>query len=286
LACAVGLPGSEALDVARCLRSLDAMALWVERRTESSWHIYKRHESLFDGSRNLFRVVMMTKLLAEKFGVRYNPLRMKRADQCYDPKDVGDHFICGIIEKRLGTCATLPVFAVAIGRRLGYPLKLVRVPDHLLFRWEDECERFNLEYNGGPAEPRPNEYYETWPVPWTPELRALQPHAQWLCSESPRQEVANFLVMRMLVLDAYGRTVEGIECLEAAERYNPVRRPLYQRAKVYLLRKLATQMKQAMTRQAPLFPNSVMPPFFLQMIDRLSGKRVVGASCVAGRVVR
>lgn len=246
------------------------MAVWVERRTETSWHIYERHEPLFGGSQNLFRIVMMTKFLGEQFGIRYNPLRMKRADEFYDPKDVGDHFISGIIEKRLGTCATLPVFAVAVGRRLGYPLKLVKVPDHLLFRWEDECERFNLEYNGGPAEPRPDQYYEKWPVPWTPEIRAQQPHAQWLCSESPREEVANFLVMRMLVLDGYGRTVEAIECLEAAERYNPVRRPLYHQSKLYLLQNLARQMRQAMTTHAALFPQTTVPPFFFQLLTTLS----------------
>jgi hypothetical protein len=273
LACASGLPTTERLDIRKSVKTIDAIARWVERRTGTSWHIYERHKSLFDGSRNLFRIMMMTKLLGEQFGVRYNPLRMNRADECYDPKDVGDHFISGIIEKRQGTCATLPVFAVAVGRRLGYPLKLVKVPDHILFRWEDECERFNLEYNGGPAEPRSDEYYETWPIPWTPEIRAQQPYAQWLCSETPRQEVANFLVMRMLVLDAYGRTVEAIECLEAAERYNPQRGPLYHQPKLYLLQKFARQMKHTMSQQATLFPQAAIPAALFQIIDRLSGKQ-------------
>jgi hypothetical protein len=91
----------------------------------------------------------MIRFLHPQFGIRYNPLRKDRGESNYDPKDVDDHFICGILnEKRMGTCATLLVFAVALGRRLGYPLKLVKVPDHLFFRWEDESERFNVEYNG------------------------------------------------------------------------------------------------------------------------------------------
>lgn len=34
---------------------------------------------------------------------------------------------------------------VAIGRRLGYPLKLVECKGHLFVRWEDAKERFNIE---------------------------------------------------------------------------------------------------------------------------------------------
>jgi hypothetical protein len=37
------------------------------------------------------------------------------------------------------------VLYVAIGRRLGYPLKLVECKGHLFVRWEDAKERFNIE---------------------------------------------------------------------------------------------------------------------------------------------
>ncbi|HEV7999717.1 MAG TPA: hypothetical protein VGP63_07550 [Planctomycetaceae bacterium] len=128
LACAVGLPRRETLDIAKSLKALDAMATWIKRRTAGSWSIYERDPALFDGSKNLFRIILMIRFLHVQFRVRYNPLRVDRTDHSYDPKDVDDHFICGILsEKRMGTCATLPVFAVAIGRRLGYLLKLVKV---------------------------------------------------------------------------------------------------------------------------------------------------------------
>ena len=46
-------------------------------------------------------------------------------------------FIHGIIDGPGGTCASMPVLYVAVGRRLGYPLKLVEARGHLLLRWDD-----------------------------------------------------------------------------------------------------------------------------------------------------
>jgi len=188
--------------------------------------------AFFDGSKNLFRVILMIRFLHVQFGVRYNPRRMDRSERNYDPKDVDDHFICGILsEKRMGTCATLPVFAVALGRRLGYPLKLVKVPDHLLFRWEDENERFNIEYNGETGNVYPDEHYHEWPVRWTAAIQAPQPFARWLISNSREEEVAGFLGLRALVLDAYHRTGEALQCIDAAQRFNPIAAPLYDEAR-------------------------------------------------------
>jgi hypothetical protein len=85
-----------------------------------------------------------------------------------------------------------PVLYVAVGRRLGYPLKLVRAVRHLFARWDDPGgELFNIEIsNAGGVDVHPDEYYRTWPYPirdtgWQPG------ETSFLRSLSPREEVAH-----------------------------------------------------------------------------------------------
>ncbi len=228
LACAEGLPGAEAIDPPRLLAALGAMALWCRQKTAHSWHFYDHNPDEFHGSKNVFRIMTMLGHLYKHFGVHYNPARVSR-DSEYDPADVKDNFIYGILsEHRMGTCATLPVFAVAVGRRLGYPLKLVNVPDHLLFRWDDGQERFNMDYNGEGYAIHPDDYYKTWPVPWNEDMcRSNEELHRWLTPLTAKQEVATFLGFRYLALESLGRIQEGIASLDAAERFDPAGAGIY-----------------------------------------------------------
>ncbi len=222
LVCATGLPGTEDVNVSRSLLDLDAMAIVVRQRTQRAWHVYERHPEEFYQSRNIFRVIFMLDTLHRQFGVRYNPARIDRSDESFDPLDSADLFIHGILSNmRTGTCASLPVFAVAIGRRLGYPLKLVRSPEHLFFRWETPTVRFNVEYNGFGGNIYSDDHYMSWPAPWTPKMQQAQQHARWLTTMGTLEEIECFLGHRFLVLDALGRWEEALNVLLAAERFNP-----------------------------------------------------------------
>jgi hypothetical protein len=97
---------------------------------------------------------------------------------------------------------------VAVGRRLGYPLKLVTAKGHLFARWEsaDGKERLNIEATNQGLNCFPDEYYHTWPVPMTPEEIAS---GQYLKSLSPPEELAIFLSARGHCLEAAGRLPEA-----------------------------------------------------------------------------
>jgi Transglutaminase-like superfamily len=227
LACAVGLPKADGLDIPACLRALDAMAHWVKRKTGSSWHLFNRVPAEFQRSKNAFRVYIMLHHLHKHFGVRYNPERRDLKND--DPTDSGDEFIHGILsERRTGTCASLPVFAVAVGRRLSYPLKLVKVPRHLICRWHDESEQFNIDFKGDGASIKPDEEYQKWPVRWDAKRRWEYEQGLWLRSLSARQDASLCLHSRALVQYYAERDLpEALACVDAAERFNPGRRSLY-----------------------------------------------------------
>jgi hypothetical protein len=114
-----------------------------------------------------------------------------------------DLFVHGLTEaEHEGTCASLPVFYVAIGRRLGYPLKLVECKGHLFVRWEDGKERFNIEGTNRGLNCYPDEEYMEWPWPISQEELAT---GMYMKSLSPRRELAAFLELRSLCLKQLGQ---------------------------------------------------------------------------------
>lgn len=140
LACARGLPKANEDEFPKYVALLDTIAVAVRRHTERSWRLFKIKPAEFHNSENVFRVFTMEHVLRVQFGVKYDPLVSEvtdhgKSDKGWCPADSTETFIHGVLsEKRTGTCSSLPTFSIAVGRRLGYPLRLIRVPNHTLFR--------------------------------------------------------------------------------------------------------------------------------------------------------
>jgi hypothetical protein len=112
----------------------------------------------------------------------------------------------------------MPVLYLAIGRRLGYPLKLVTTKAHLFLRWEDARERFNLEATGKGMNRYDDENFRQWPFPVTEaEIRT----EGYLKSLSAAEELAVFLSSRGNCLKEAGRQAEATDCYAAATRLAP-----------------------------------------------------------------
>ena len=168
LLCSEGLPGSEKLDIDQCLSTLDRWAERVKAETGRNMHrlgdpAYAQH---YRNSQAMYRMEMLCQVLQEDLGVRYNEDRAREVSFT----DSRDLFMHGIIEGRGGTCVSMPVLYVAVGRRLGYPLRLVEAKSHLLCRWEGKGadgreERLNVEGSGSGFGSFPDEHYMTWPRP-------------------------------------------------------------------------------------------------------------------------
>jgi hypothetical protein len=164
--------------------------------------------------------------LYEDFGVRYNPARVSRPGLPEDMSffaDSKDLFLHGLLgSARTGTCSSMPVLYVAIGRRLGYPLKLVTTKAHLFLRWDSETERFNLEATGKGMNRYDDDHFRQWPYPVTPEEEAAD---GYLKSLTPSEERALFLSLRAQCLWVNGRRAEAALALEQAVQTAPSSRP-------------------------------------------------------------
>jgi hypothetical protein len=221
LACAAGLPSSEGINHDLCLSKLDYWAMVVRQYTERLLPQFHRKQCDYQNSEAYFRSLCLVTVLQRDMGVGYNPL--KTAEDA--PFDTEDSFIHGILQGAGGTCATLPVVYVAVGRRLGYPLRLAaalgRKSGHLFARWDDpQGERINIEAAGrGMASP-PDEYYRTGRYAVTAEVERK---ACLLQSMTPRQELSTFLSERgycWLGLGNHRRAVESFAWASALEPEN------------------------------------------------------------------
>ena len=223
LLCAEGLRGAENLDLGAGLATLDQWADRVAFETRRHRYQFQKSPGEFDHSEAKFRMLMLGVVLQTNFGVRYNPDRITAAgvfepSQVFfaDSRDVLLHGLLG--ERRMGTCSSLPVLYIAVGRRLGYPLKLVKTKTHLLVRWDSPAEQFNIETSGRGVGWHDDDHFRKWPMPVSEEEIAA---FGLLKSMTPAQEFATFLSIRASCLRAQGRAEEAITCYEHAIQLDP-----------------------------------------------------------------
>ena len=196
LLCAEGLPGAESLSVEQHLKLLDAWAARVGAETQRNLHRFRENPAEGDNSEAKWRMLMLITVLQQDLQVRYNPGRIEPLDKPSPPDvffaDSRDGLLHGLLgPRRMGTCASMPVLYVAVGRRLGYPLKLVASKGHLFLRWEDSSERFNFEgTNDHGGSFFSDSHYQQWPFPISDQEVQV---GYYLRSMNPQDELAAFL---------------------------------------------------------------------------------------------
>ncbi len=218
LLCAKDLPGSENMDVPAILKKLDEWAAKVAFETER--HLYRvrdpQYAEHYQHSEARLRAEFIVQVLQEDCGVHYNLERVQDPDY----RNSKDIFLHGMVNSENGgTCASMPVMYLAIGRRLGYPLKLALAREHVFMRWDDGKERFNIDGagNGGVDYPT-DDFYRTWPHPLTDKMLAS---GEFLNSLTPEEELSMFLELRGICLHEHGRFPEAVETYAAAHRLKP-----------------------------------------------------------------
>jgi tetratricopeptide (TPR) repeat protein len=136
----------------------------------------------------------------------------------YSFADARDCFIHGLLTgQRLGTCVTIPVLYVAIGRRLGYPVHLALAKGHVFARWQqDHGETVNIEATNLGLTTHPDSHYRAWPRPIS-DAEA----ADYLRPLTPDEERGLFLGTRGHCLEDNGRLDEALACYDRAAELQP-----------------------------------------------------------------
>lgn len=245
LACAPGLPQADRIDYSGCIVCLDRWAQGIREITRKGLEAeYPLQPSRYDHSEHLYRAVTLVLGLKHFCGVIYNPA--KTGAKLTDPFDLDEQFIHGAIQGPGGTCATLPVVYAAVGRRLGYPIRLVITKGHMFSRWDDPQTgvRFNIEGTvGNGFNTHDDQYYRSWPYTITDAEEAA---FGWLSSLTPRQEFACFIASRAFQWWQLGMNRRAIAAQMIAVKVEGV-----QGARCHQLQLMAQDWERKLVAQRP-----------------------------------
>jgi hypothetical protein len=229
LLCAKGLPGTENLDVDEMLVVIDKWVA-IARAAEKKYlpNFYKAPDK-YDNSLSKFKAITLALTLQDDLRLKYN-MELVRSGVMADVRstrffrDPRDLFINGFVEKRSGTCASIPVLIVSIGRRLGYPLYLVTSKGHLFCRWSDNHESFNVETSFRGVNTPPDSYFRTFPNPCTDDEVQTE---HYLKNLTPAEELAIFAETRGMCLKEHGCFQKADNALEITIRAFPNLRHIF-----------------------------------------------------------
>lgn len=212
LLCGAGLDGNEKADLNQCRKALDDLVKMVKSETDRNWERFQRNPSEYQNSEAYYRMGMVITVIRQDFKAKYNPKLItdpsKRTENEVFYKDASNVFLQGLVSgDKMGTCASMPVLYVAIGRRLGYPVYLVSTKGHLFCRWENDKERMNFEGTGEGVRTDPDEKYHKFPFTLTQQEIE---NSTYLKNLTRAQELAIFLDTRAACLVASNRNAEAL----------------------------------------------------------------------------
>ena len=267
-------PGVSQTELDAYLKTLDEWATAIGDNTRRNHHRYQENPKEF-ASEAEWKLAMMCTVLGQDFKVRYDPAlntttQINSSNQQFFAKSA-PVFISGCLgPERTGTCASLPVLYVALGRRLGYPMHLVAAKSHLFARWDDgQGTRVNLEAaNAGGFTSHPDSHYRAWPFPITSDEEKA---GGYLLNLDATRMLAIFLCTRALCLEAAQQPAEAARAAAAAYRIAPTlagtgeslwntlaRRPDASTAEI-LHRQEANRMRQRGSITVPGLPPEPVP---------------------------
>ncbi len=184
LVVARGIPQFHGLDIAKYLKTLDAWAEEIRFDTERHRYRYLADPSQFQNSEIEYKVTWLASDVNAVFKIDYDL-------EGFDASNPSDLFLNGLIDRRRGTCVSMPMLYLALGWRLGYPIRAVWVPTHIFARWDDGTARVNIEATGYGGELPDEHYAEEFLVSVECRERGVE-----LVSLSPRKTLALLLLAR------------------------------------------------------------------------------------------
>lgn len=211
LVCAKGLPHSDELDIPFYQNTINCWTVVVQQAIHNAKRYRRKYHQLTDTQ---FDAMVMVTVLQRDLGVTYNH---QFSEGEYDATDSRNLFLHGLLSGHGGTCVTMPILYIAIGRRLGFPLKLVKAKEHLFCRY-DGNERFNIEATARGYVSHPDEYYLKWPKPIAEHEYRL---GGYLKSLSAKEEFAQFLAMRGNCWTDHLQTMQAVEAYYHAHQLAP-----------------------------------------------------------------
>jgi hypothetical protein len=230
---ALGLPGTENLDVRNSVEKLKTWAKHVWAFTEDQFYLFEHSPEQFGNSLAHYRMWALLTCLQQYYGFRCNVAPGEEDD--FYTANPGNFFIHDLLSGYGGSGLNMPILCLAIGRRLNYPLHLVCAKGHNFLRWEEhDGHYFNIECTLQDFQPLEDKYYRDWPKPISDIDLWSRLYFQNLPSTTL---VAQFLCHRVQCLINFLRMGEALLCCFLASHLSKAKQILDLYAKVIVMAK-------------------------------------------------
>ena len=160
LVVAQGIPCFADLDIGHYVRLADQWASDIRQRLPGAEAHFHRSPANWKNDIRFFRLGIVCWYVDEVLGVTYPDELADAEDRLYaDPMNV---FLNGLMDRRRGSCASMPTLHVALGWRLGWPVSLACARNHLFCRYDDGEVTHNIEataFGRGGFRSHPDDYY-------------------------------------------------------------------------------------------------------------------------------
>ena len=141
------IPSCENLDYQHYKQVVDGWANDVRRWMTTTEINFQKSPQEWRNDINFFRLGLLATYLTRERGIRYHEKysQDQKAGKNSKYEEPGAVLVHGLIDTLRGTCATMPVLHVAIGRRLGWPVSLASAGPHYVCRYDDGKVHYNIE---------------------------------------------------------------------------------------------------------------------------------------------
>lgn len=140
---AKGIPSLANLDVGRYIALADQWAGNLRRRMPMLEENFHKQPGKWNNDLAIFRLGLVCQFLDVAIGIGYREEFVNLKEHLYtNPSDL---FLNGVMDTRRGTCASMAILNVVIGRRVGLPVFLATAASHFLCRYEDGAAVYNIE---------------------------------------------------------------------------------------------------------------------------------------------
>ena len=172
--CARNVIRDEVLDTEKYVARLDEWAETAGCIEQKYLPAYEKNAARYDNSLAKFKAVTLALTIQQDLKCGYNMelIRSGAMNDLRSPRffrNPDDVFITGLLKRGKGSCSSLPVLFVALGRRLHYPVFLAHTKGHLYCRWDDGRESFNIEMTGQGVDTPPDSFYRGMPYNPSPD---------------------------------------------------------------------------------------------------------------------